>query len=225
MPHPIAPAAANPAAALQSHITMLRGQHRPLIPRLPLHTEQPRTPPLRTQPQVAAVDTQAAVVVDMTAADATKLLLHYWAAVCTTNGGAYQLRRFALAKAFQDASRPNGRRAEMIKIKVRVHASRDTETAHGRISFGLIGSDLIGSDLSGFKLFGGAFIGRFSSETGGQRAITAPARQLVLVPVLRTDAAAPKPAQLFSNRALRGARRTLYWIRRLLRGRGSNSLA
>jgi hypothetical protein len=123
----------------------------------------------------------------------------------------------------------------MIKIKVRVHASRDTETAHGRISFGLIGSDLIGSDLigsdligsdlSGFKLFGGAFIGRFSSETGGQRAITAPARQLVLVPVLRTDAAAPKPAQLFSNRALRGARRTLYWIRRLLRGRGSNSLA
>ncbi len=61
---------------------MLRGQRRPRIPRLPLHTEQPRARPLRTRPQVAAdmkavaVDTQAVVVVDMKVADATKLLLH-----------------------------------------------------------------------------------------------------------------------------------------------------
>jgi hypothetical protein len=48
-----------------------------------------------------------AAVVDMTAADATKLLLHYWAAVCTKRGGAYQLRRFALAKAFRIASPPH----------------------------------------------------------------------------------------------------------------------
>jgi hypothetical protein len=54
--------------------------------------------------KAVAADTQAAVVVvvDMKAADAIKLLLHR-AAVCTTDGGAYQLRRFALSKAFQIA--------------------------------------------------------------------------------------------------------------------------
>jgi hypothetical protein len=58
-----------------------------------------------------------AAVVDMTAADATKLLLHYWAAVCTKGGGAYQLRRFALAKAFQITSRPDGHRAQTDKSR------------------------------------------------------------------------------------------------------------
>jgi hypothetical protein len=44
--------------------------------------------------QAAVVDTKAVVAADMKAADTTKLLLHR-AAVCTTNGGANQLRRFA----------------------------------------------------------------------------------------------------------------------------------
>jgi hypothetical protein len=55
--------------------------------------------------KAVAADMQVAVVVDTTAADATKLLLHL-AAVCTTDGGANQLRRFALASPF--ASRLDG---------------------------------------------------------------------------------------------------------------------
>ena len=77
MPRPIALAAVNLAAMLPSHITMLRARRQPHIPRLPLRAKQPRTRPLRTQPQVAADMKAAAVaVVDMKAADTTKLLLH-----------------------------------------------------------------------------------------------------------------------------------------------------
>jgi hypothetical protein len=76
--------------------------------------------------KAVAADMQAAVAVDMkAAAGATKLLLHR-AAVCTTDGGANQLRRFALSKAFQIAPWPDGHRIQMDKLRTtRFAAFRD----------------------------------------------------------------------------------------------------
>jgi hypothetical protein len=66
--------------------------------------------------KAVVADMKVAVVDTIVAADTTKLPLHS-AAVCTKSGGAYQLRRFVLAKAFQVSSRPNGRRTQMDKMR------------------------------------------------------------------------------------------------------------
>lgn len=102
------------------------------------------------------MDTRAVVVDMKAAADVTKLLLLHRAAVCTTDGGANQRRRFALAKAFQVASRPDG--------QSEVYLLRGIQ----RLSIGKINDGLIGPELSGFEfdLIGGASIGRLSGETG-----------------------------------------------------------
>jgi hypothetical protein len=109
---------------------------------------------------VAAVATQAAVVDTkavaadtkaVAAAAGTKLLLLHWAAVCTTNGGANQLRRFAFAVAFQVAS-CSDRQIEGGLLRgiqrLRIGKMGFAKINSGLISFGPIGSDLIGFRLS-----------------------------------------------------------------------------
>ncbi len=84
----------------------------------------------------------AAVGMAVVAADDAKLLLH-WAAVRTTDGGAYQLRRFAFAVAFPVASRPDGQSEGGLL--------RGTQRRRiGRISFGLISFGQIGPEPIGF---------------------------------------------------------------------------
>lgn len=158
---PITPAAANLAATLPFRITVLRGQHKPNIPLRLLRTEQPRTRPLRTQPQVAA-DMEAAVADTKVAADTTKLLLLHRAAVCTTGGGAYQLRRFCFADNISDCIAPRWtshsdrqRQGRLLRGKHR----RRIEAIHiGLFSLGQIVSDSIGLDLIRADLIGADLI-------------------------------------------------------------------
>lgn len=70
VPHPIAPA--------MDRVIVLRAHHKAHLPAHPLRTKHHRVHQLRTQLQVAAVDTRVAVnlmvavvVVDMTAAGST----------------------------------------------------------------------------------------------------------------------------------------------------------
>jgi hypothetical protein len=100
----------------------------------------------------------------------------------------------------------------------------------GLISFGQIGSDLIGLDFFGFdliclELVGSAFMRRFTSVTGGQRAITVLPRDWFWFRCFANRPACAQASAFILGQSVPRARGALRLIRKLLRGGRANSLA
>ena len=195
-----------------------------------------------------AVAMQAAAVVDTkVAADTTKLLLLHRAAVCTTGGGAYQLRRFCFADNISDCIAPRWtshsdrqRQGRLLRGKHR----RRIEAIHiGLFSLGQIVSDSIGLDLIRADLIGAdlivfdlirirldwlqvdrehihrPFFQRERRPASKCRFSSATGPSVSGSSASGADAAALKPLQSFRNRMLRATRGALSLIVGIGRGR------